>query len=44
VGVDVELANVTFVETQIRAGHPPHPAMNPTLPAVPGSKTLPVVR
>ena len=27
--IDVELANVTFVETQVRAGHPPDPAMTP---------------
>lgn len=30
-------ANITFVETQIRAGHPPNPAMAPTLPAVLGN-------
>ena len=35
--VDVELASVTFVETQLRAGHPPHPAMAPELPAVLGN-------
>lgn len=35
--VDVELANVTFVETQLRAGRPPNPAMLPTLPVVPGN-------
>ena len=34
--VDVELANVTFVETQVRAGKPPHPAMLPPLPAILG--------
>ena len=27
--IDVELANVTFVETQVRAGRPPNPAMLP---------------
>jgi hypothetical protein len=43
-GVVSSLAYVTFVETQISAGHPPHAAMNPTLPAVLGSKTLLVVR
>jgi NADPH:quinone reductase-like Zn-dependent oxidoreductase len=32
--VDVELANITFVDTQIRAGRPPHPAMSARLPAV----------
>lgn len=35
--VAVELANVTFVDTQIRAGRPPHPSMAPTLPAVLGN-------
>jgi NADPH2:quinone reductase len=35
--VAVHLANVTFVETQIRAGHPPHPAMTPALPVVLGN-------
>ncbi len=35
--VDVELASVTFVETQIRAGRPPHPAMAPDLPVVLGN-------
>jgi NADPH:quinone reductase len=35
--VDVELANVTFVETQVRAGKPPHPAMLPQLPAILGN-------
>jgi NADPH2:quinone reductase len=35
--VDVELANVTFVETQIRAGRPPNPAMAPALPYIPGN-------
>jgi NADPH:quinone reductase len=37
VAIDVELANVTFVETQIRAGRPPSPAMLPTLPAILGN-------
>jgi NADPH:quinone reductase len=35
--IDVELANVTFVETQVRAGNPPDPAMAPTLPTIPGN-------
>ncbi len=35
--VAVELASVTFVETQVRAGRPPHPAMSPALPVVPGN-------
>ena len=37
VRVDVAYANITFVETQIRAGLPPSPAMAPTLPAVLGN-------
>ena len=35
--IDVELANVTFVETQVRAGNPPNPAMTPALPTIPGN-------
>ena len=35
--IDVEFANVTFVETQIRAGRPPHPSMLPSLPAILGN-------
>jgi NADPH2:quinone reductase len=35
--IDVALANVTFVETAIRAGRPPNPAMAPALPAIPGN-------
>jgi NADPH2:quinone reductase len=35
--VDVAVASVTFVETQVRAGRPPHPAMAPRLPAVLGN-------
>jgi NADPH2:quinone reductase len=35
--VDVELANVTFVETQVRGGRPPHPSMLPALPAILGN-------
>jgi hypothetical protein len=32
VAIDVEFASVTFVDTQIRAGAPPNPAMAPALP------------
>jgi NADPH2:quinone reductase len=35
--IDVEFANVTFVETQVRAGKPPHPGMAPALPAILGN-------
>ena len=35
--IDVELANVTFVETQVRAGKAPHPSMLPPLPAILGN-------
>jgi NADPH2:quinone reductase len=35
--IDVEFANITFVETQVRAGRPPHPSMLPVLPAVLGN-------
>jgi NADPH2:quinone reductase len=35
--VGVEVANVTFVETQIRNGTPPHPSMLPALPAILGN-------
>src|SRR6476660_4525584 len=35
--VDVELASITFVETQLRAGLPPHPSMLPSLPWIPGN-------
>jgi NADPH2:quinone reductase len=35
--IDVALANVTFVETQVRAGKPPHPSMLPALPAILGN-------
>jgi NADPH2:quinone reductase len=34
--LDVEYANITFVETQVRAGKPPRPEMLPTLPAILG--------
>lgn len=35
--IDVELASITFVETQVRAGRAPNPAMIPQLPAIPGN-------
>ena len=35
--IDVSLANVTFVETQVRAGRAPHPSMLPALPAILGN-------
>lgn len=35
--IAVEIANVTFVETQVRAGRPPNPAMAPRPPVVPGN-------
>ena len=35
--VEVEIANVTYVDTQIRAGKPPHPSMLPALPAILGN-------
>jgi NADPH:quinone reductase-like Zn-dependent oxidoreductase len=35
--VDVHIANITFVETQVRAGRPPNPAMLPDLPGVLGN-------
>ena len=35
--IEVEFANVTFVETQVRAGRPPHPSMLPALPAILGN-------
>lgn len=35
--VDVEAASITFVETQLRAGRPPHPPMAPALPAILGN-------
>lgn len=35
--IDVEYASITFVETQIRSGHPPHPSMKPELPVIPGN-------
>jgi len=35
--IDVEFASITFVETQLRAGHPPVPAMAPRLPVILGN-------
>ncbi|HJZ24893.1 MAG TPA: NADPH:quinone reductase, partial [Streptosporangiaceae bacterium] len=35
--IEAEFANVTFVETQIRAGRAPHPSMLPALPAILGN-------
>jgi NADPH2:quinone reductase len=35
--VQVAFAGITFVDTQIRQGHPPNPAMIPELPAVLGT-------
>jgi NADPH2:quinone reductase len=35
--ISVEYASITFVETQIRSGHPPVPAMAPDLPVIPGN-------
>ena len=35
--VQVAFASITFVETQVRAGRPPNPAMTPQLPAVLGN-------
>jgi NADPH2:quinone reductase len=35
--IGVEIANITFVETQLRAGKAPHPSMQPRLPTIPGN-------
>ena len=35
--IGVEFASITFVETQIRAGRPPNPAMLPDLPVILGN-------
>jgi NADPH2:quinone reductase len=35
--VEVELANITFIETQVRAGRAPNPSMLPELPYIPGN-------
>jgi NADPH2:quinone reductase len=37
VAIEVELAGITFVETQLRAGRAPRPEMMPRLPWVPGN-------
>ena len=41
--IDVERAGITFVETQVRAGTPPHPSMLPALPAILGNGVAGVV-
>jgi NADPH2:quinone reductase len=41
--VEVSAAGITFVETQVRAGRPPHPAMAPALPAILGNRVAGVV-
>jgi NADPH2:quinone reductase len=35
--IDVQYASITFVETQVRAGRPPHPSMLPALPVILGN-------
>jgi NADPH:quinone reductase len=35
--IEVEIANITFVETQLRAGRAPNPAMAPRLPTILGN-------
>jgi NADPH:quinone reductase len=35
--IEVTRSSVTFVETQIRSGRPPHASMLPSLPAIPGN-------
>jgi NADPH:quinone reductase len=42
--IEVNIANITFVETQIRAGHAPNPAMAPRLPAILGNGVGGVIR
>lgn len=42
--VGVAYVGVTFVDTQIRAGRPPSPAMLPALPTIPGNGVGGVVR
>lgn len=41
--VEVAYASITFVETQVRAGRPPNPAMLPELPAILGNGVAGVV-
>jgi NADPH2:quinone reductase len=41
--VEVAAAGITFVETQVRAGRPPNPAMAPALPAILGNGVAGVV-
>jgi NADPH:quinone reductase len=35
--IAVDMASITFVETQVRSGHPPHPSMTPDLPVILGN-------
>jgi NADPH2:quinone reductase len=35
--IDVAVAGITFVETQLRSGHPPRPGMEPPLPVILGN-------
>jgi len=41
--VDVSAVSITFVETQVRAGRPPHPRMTPQLPVILGNGVSGVV-
>src|ERR1700729_1309644 len=41
--IEVSFSSVTFVETQVRSGHPPHVSMLPRLPAVPGNGVAGIV-
>ena len=41
--VEVDAAGITFVETQVRAGRAPNPAMAPALPAILGNGVAGVV-
>ncbi len=41
--IDVQYAGVTFVDTQVRAGRPPNPAMIPQLPLIPGNGVAGIV-
>jgi NADPH2:quinone reductase len=42
--IEVEAVNLTFVETQLRAGRPPHAAMAPQLPVILGNGVGGIVR